>query len=83
MGGEVTSIVVDRNVKRGFLGDNTGKIRNINLKNGQIIKDLTSHSTEIKFLCHSMSLNIVASCSIDNIIKIHNDSELLETEVIK
>jgi len=83
MGGEVTSIVVDRNVKRGFLGDNTGKIRNINLKTGQIIKDLTSHSTEIKFLCHSMSLNIVCSCSIDNIIKIHNDSELLETEVIK
>ena len=83
MGGEVTAIIVDRNVKRGFLGDNTGKIRNINLKNGQIIKDLTPHSTEIKFLCHSMSLNIIASCSIDNIIKIHNDAELLETEVIK
>ena len=30
-----------------------------------------------------MTLNIVVSCSIDNVIKIHDDKELLETEVIK
>ena len=83
MGNEITAVIVDKNIKRGFIGDNVGKIRNINLKNGYTIKDLTPHSTEIKFICHSMTLNIVASCSIDNVIKIHNDEELMETEVIK
>ena len=83
MNNEITALTVDMNIKRGFLGDNTGKIKNINLRNGLPIKDLTSHNTEIKFICHSMTLNIVVSCSIDNVIKIHDDKELLETEVIK
>ena len=83
MGNEITALIVDKNVKRGFIGDNTGKIKNINLKTGNAIKDLISHSTEIKFLCHSMLLNIVVSCSIDNTIKIHNDTDLVETELIK
>ena len=30
MNNEITAITVDMNVKRGFLGDNTGKIKNIN-----------------------------------------------------
>ena len=83
MNSEITAVAVDRHVKRGFIGDNTGKIKNINLKNGLLIKDLTSHNNEINFIVHSMILNIVVSCSIDNVIKIHDDKELLETEVIK
>ena len=83
MGNEITAVIVDKNVKRGFIGDNTGKIKNINLKTGNAIKELTPHTTEIKFICHSTLLNIVVSCSIDNVIKIHNDKELLETELIK
>ena len=83
MSAEITAVAVDRNVKRGFIGDNTGKIKNINLKNGLLLKDLHSHNNEINFIAHSMLLNIVVSCSIDNVIKIHDDKELLETEVIK
>ena len=83
MGNEITAVTVDKNVKRGFIGDNTGKIKNINLRTGNAIKDLTPHTTEIKFICHSTCLNIVVSVSIDNVIKIHNDKELLETDVIK
>ena len=83
MGSEMTAIAVDKTCKRAYLGDNYGKIKNINLRNGLILKNLESHSTEIKFLIHSSELNLVASCSVDNIIKIHNNKELFSTEVIK
>ena len=83
MGVEITAIAVDETCKRAYLGDNNGKIKNINLRNGLLLKNLESHNTEIKFLLHNKELNLVASCSIDNVIKIHNNKELLETEVIK
>ena len=83
MGAEMTAIAVDKPCKRAYMGDNTGKLRNINLKNGTLLKDLEPHNTEIKFLIHSMELNLIATCSIDNVIKIHDDHELLESEVIK
>jgi len=83
MGNEMTAIAVDKPCKRAYLGDNTGKLRNINLKNGTLLKDLEPHNTEIKFLIHSMELNLIATCSIDNVIKIHDDHELLESDVIK
>ena len=83
MGAEMTAIAVDKPCKRAYLGDNNGRLRNINLKNGTVLKDLESHNTEIKFLIHSMELNLLATCSIDNVIKIHDDHELLESEVIK
>jgi hypothetical protein len=83
MGAEMTAIAVDKPCKRAYLGDNTGKLRNINLKNGTVLKDLEPHNTEIKFLIHSMELNLIATCSIDNVIKIHDDHELLESDVIK
>ena len=83
MGAEMTAIAVDKPCKRAYMGDNTGKLRNINLKNGTLLKDLEPHNTEIKFLIHSMELNLIATCSVDNVIKIHDDHELLESEVIK
>ena len=83
MGAEMTAIAVDKPCKRAYMGDNTGKLRNINLKNGTLLKELEPHNTEIKFLIHSMELNLIATCSIDNVIKIHDDHELLESEVIK
>ena len=70
IGAEMTAIAVDKTCKRAYLGDNTGKLRNINLKNGTVLKDLKPHNTEIKFLIHSIELNLIATCSMDNIIKI-------------
>ena len=83
MGNEMTAVAVDKPCKRAYLGDNNGRLKNINLKNGTLLKDLQSHNSEIKFLLHSMELNIIVSCSVDNVIKIHDDHELLESEVIK
>jgi WD40 repeat protein len=83
MKNEITALTLDRNMKRTFLGDNTGQIKCFNMKNGKFLKSLTSHSLEINMLIHSLSLNIVVSCSVDNVVKIHDDTELLETSVIK
>ena len=83
MNNEITALAIDVNMKRAFLGDNTGHIKNFNMKNGKLLKELESHSVEINILAHSLLLNIVVSCSIDNIIKIHDDSELTESEVKK
>ena len=83
MNNEITALAIDVNMKRAFLGDNTGKIKNFNMKNGNLLKELESHSNEINILVHSLTLNIVVSCSIDNIIKIHDDSELTESDVKK
>ena len=83
MNNEVTALVVDKNMRRAFLGDNTGKIKNFNMKNGNVLKELESHNSEIRFLCHSLQLNIVVSCSRDNVIKIHDDKEINESDVKK
>ena len=83
MGAEMTAIAVDKPCKRAYMGDNNGRLRNINLKNGTLLKDLEPHNSEIKFLIHSMELNLIATCSLDNVIKIHDDHELLESEVLK
>ena len=79
----MTAIAVDKLCERAYLGDNTGKLRNINLKNETVLKDLEPHNTELKFLIHSIELNLIATCSIDNVIKIYDDHELLESDVIK
>ena len=83
MNNEITALAIDVNMKRTFLGDNTGHIRNFNMKNGKLLKELEPHAVEINMLTHSLALNIVVSCSIDNVIKIHDDSELTESEVKK
>ncbi len=83
MNNEITALAIDVNMKRAFLGDNTGHIKNLNMKNGKLLKELEPHLVEINMLAHSLALNIVVSCSIDNVIKIHDDSELTESEVKK
>jgi hypothetical protein len=83
MQNEITAFTIDRNMKRTFLGDNMGKIKNFNMKNGKFLKDLEHHDVEINMLLHSLTLNLVVSCSVDNVIKIHEDKELTESVMIK
>jgi hypothetical protein len=83
MQNEITAFTIDRNMKRTFLGDNIGKIKNFNMKNGKFLKDLEPHDVEINMLLHSLTLNLVVSCSVDNVIKIHEDKELTESVMIK
>ena len=83
MNNEITALAIDKNMKRAFLGDNSGKIKNFNMKNGKLLKELEPHNCEISMIVHSLHLNIVISCSNDNVIKIHDDTELTESEVKK
>jgi WD40 repeat protein len=83
MNNEITAYTIDKNYKRSFLGDNTGKIKCFNMKNGNHLKDLEPHDVEINILVHSLELNIVISCSIDDVIKIHDDTELTDSNVLK
>ena len=70
MGAKMTSISIDKPCKKAYLRDNKDKLPNI-------------INTEIKSLIHSIELNLIATCSIDNVIKIYDDHELLESDVIK
>lgn len=83
MGNEITSLCLDKNMKRIFIGDNTGNIKCFNMKNGKFLKDLTSHDTEIKIVLHSLDLSVLITCSVDNLIKIHEDKDIFETSVLK
>ena len=35
MNNEITALTIDVNMKRAFLGDNTGHLKNLNMKNGK------------------------------------------------
>lgn len=83
MKNEITALTLDKNMKRIFLGDNVGNIKCFNMKNGKLLKDLESHDTEINNIIHSLKLNIVVSCSVDNIIKIHEDQDINDTGLLK
>jgi WD40 repeat protein len=83
MENEITALVLDKNLKRIFLGDNLGNIKCFNMKTGKVLKILESHYAEINILCHSQHLEVLISCSVDNILKIHQDIDILETRVLK
>lgn len=83
MGNEITALALDKNMKRIFIGDNTGNLKCFNMKNGKFLKNLTSHENEISIMLHSLDLSVLVTCSIDNTIKIHEDKDIFETEVLK
>ena len=82
-GGEITSFIHDREMKRFYIGDNLGKIKNFNLSTGGYLKSFFPHNTEIINLIHSSEYAFLITCSSDLVIKFQNDSELSTTELIK
>ena len=82
-GGEITSFAHDRQMKRFYIGDNLGKIKNFNLSTGGFLKSFISHQSEIVDLIHSSEYEFLISCSSDLVIKFQNDAELTTTELIK
>ena len=82
-GGEITSFAHDIQMKRFYIGDNFGKIKNFNLSTGGYLKSFISHKTEITHLIHSFKYEFLITCSSDLIIRFQNDSELSTTELLK
>ena len=80
---EITSYITDISLKRIYLGDNYGKIKNFNMNNGTFIKDFQSHFSEIIGLLYSDKFNLLISLSTDGKIKFQNDKNIFETNVIK
>lgn len=83
MDNEITAVALDKNMKRIFIGDNTGMLKCFNMKNGKFLKNLTCHENEISVMLHSLELSVLITCSIDNTIKIHEDKDIFETAVLK
>ena len=82
-GGEITSFAHDREMKRFYIGDNFGKIKNFNLSTGGYLKSFLPHNAEIINLIHSSEFEFLITCSSDLNIKFQSDSELSTTELIK
>ena len=80
---EITSFCTDKIINKLYLGDNNGKIFCINLNYGNIIKEYSSHNSEIIKICHSKKDSLLISLSNDNVIKIHKDKEYDDNIVIK
>ena len=45
--GEITCFCFDKDMKRLFLGDNNGRIKNFNLSNGTFIKEFSQHNKDV------------------------------------
>ena len=80
---EITTFVTDKALKRIYIGDNMGKIKNFNMNNGSYLKDFIPHNLEILNLIHSEKLEILITLGADKIIKFQNDKSLFETEILK
>ena len=80
---EITSFTCDSQMKRFYIGDNSGLIKCFNLSTGDYIKDFIKHKYEIVSLIHSTKNELLISCSSDLLIKFQDDKELSTTELIK
>ena len=80
---DITAVCFDKQMKRFYLGDNSGKIKCFNLSTGNFIKDFASHENEITHMIHSSKNELVISISADLCMKVQEDKELLSTELIK
>ena len=80
---DITASCFDSQMKRFYLGDNSGKIKCFNLSTGNFIKDFASHDSEITHIFHSTKNELIISFSADLCMKIQADKELYNTELIK
>ena len=81
--GEILSYCFDDCMKRIYIGDTNGNVKNFNMSNGDLIKNFPSHKKEIVNVLHSKKENILISLSSDMLMRFNNDTELLKTNVIK
>ncbi len=80
---EITCYITDSSLKRIYIGDNLGKIKNFNMNTGSYIKDFKPHDLEILQLIHSDKFQMLISLSSDKIIKFQEDKALFETDLLK
>ena len=80
---EITAYVFDNGMKRIYIGENSGRIANYNMSNGDFIKTFAQHGRDVVQLIYNEKLSMLISFSSDRVIRFNNDKELLTTNVIK
>ena len=83
MKGDISCAVLDRYQRKIYLGDSTGRIRAVNIKNGAKIKKFSKHKEEITDILHWAENRLIISSSWDKHIKIHDDSKITEEHQIR
>ena len=80
---EIMTYVTDKSLKRIYIGDNMGKIKNFNMNTGKYLKDFYPHDLEVLKLIHSDKYELLISFGADKVIKFQEDKSLFETNVLK
>lgn len=93
---DISVLILDAISKRFQVGDTDGNVGVFNVNNGALLKTLSKHKTEIISIIHAKrridntqekekekDKDFIITCSIDNVIKISEDSQLNESELIR
>lgn len=81
--GDISSAFLDKYQRKIYIGDSTGRIRSVNIKNGAKIKKFSRHKEEITELLHWAENRTLISSSWDKLIKIHDDSRINEENTVR
>lgn len=82
-GGEISVYSFDQRMKRIYIGETSGRIRNYNMNNGEFIKEFQPCPNSVNFLLHYEKKNIVIAVVKGGIIRFYDESELTTTSIIK
>lgn len=80
---DISTCNLDSRAKRFMMGDLDGNVGVYNVNNGAQLKVLSQHKNEIISIIHSEQLEYIISASIDNEIKIHDDRELADSDLLR
>ena len=80
---DISSCNLDSRAKRFMVGDLEGNVGVYNVNNGAQLKTLNKHKNEVISIIHSEQLEYIISASIDNEIKIHDDRELADSDLLR
>lgn len=80
---EITAFILDNYCKRMVIGDSNGETAVFNVINGAKIKNLPKHSAEVLRIIHIQDHEMFVTASMDNTIKISDDTKLNESEIIR
>jgi WD40 repeat protein len=83
MQGEIMTYDKDKSLKRIYIGDNYGKIKNYNMNNGLLIKEYMSHNAEVLSLVHATCTDQLISLGNDKLIRIFSDKDVNDTLLLK
>ncbi|OMJ91134.1 hypothetical protein SteCoe_6398 [Stentor coeruleus] len=83
MRGDISCAVLDKYQRKVYVGDSTGRIRAINIKNGAKIKKFSRHKEEVTGLLYWAENRMLISSSWDKKIKIHDDSKINEEDQVR